>query len=93
MALSAVTRPDRFDTGSYRGPAADARAVTPADNTALPQGIAKRLYVGGAGDVTVVTLAGTVATYKAVPVGTYLRVFVQGVQATGTTATNIVAEY
>lgn len=48
------------------------------------------LYVGGAGDVAVVTAKGDTVTLKAVPVGTTIWLHVVKVMATGTTATNIV---
>jgi len=58
---------------------------------------AKALYVGTAGDITLVTagdlsVAGTPVLFKAVPVGT-LPVQVRRVLATGTTATDLVALY
>ncbi len=87
----------------YTGPMQHAFAVTPSDSvelTAIPRG----LYIGGAGDVTVIlrgdpingtspaTQTTTVpVTYKAVPAGTLLPIAAAYVKATGTTATNIVA--
>lgn len=50
-----------------------------------------RLYVGGAGTVTVVNQDDTVALYSAVPVGTWLYAPGKRVNATGSTATLIVA--
>jgi hypothetical protein len=50
---------------------------------------ARALYIGVAGDVTLVDLQGTAVLFKAVPVG-LLRVGSVRVNATGTTATNIV---
>ena len=73
-------------------PASDGAAVTPSDTVALPVA-SKRLWIGGAGNVTIVTIAGTTLTYTGVPAGTYLHVRASQVKATGTTATNIVAEY
>ena len=73
-------------------PASMAAAVTPSDSAALPVA-SKRLWVGGAGNVTVVTVGGSTVTYTGVPAGTYLQVRANQVKATGTTATNIVAEY
>jgi hypothetical protein len=80
-------------TGSdLLGPAANAAAVTPSDTANLPTA-SKRLWVGGAGNVKVLTVGGSTVTYTAVPAGTYLKVRALQVFATGTTATNIVAEY
>lgn len=64
-------------------------AITPTDANAI--GPFQALYVGGAGDVVVVPRNSTSpVTFKAVPVGTILPISIQGVNATGTTATNLV---
>lgn len=73
-------------------PASNAAAVTTSDSTDLPTS-SKRLWVGGAGNVKVNTVGGSTVTYTAVPAGAYLNVRASRVFATGTTATNIVAEY
>lgn len=81
------------DFGGQRlmnGPAERMAAVTPSDNVDLPF-LPLALYVGGAGDVTVVTKAGDTVTFKAVPVGTILPVRPLRVKATGTDASFIVA--
>lgn len=67
----------------------DAVAITPA-NTPSDATWADGLYVGGAGDVTVITNAGTTTTYPSVPAGSHLFVKVRTVKSTGTTATGIV---
>lgn len=55
---------------------------------------AKRLYIGVAGDVAVLAVGDSVAiVYKSHPVGYFDAVQVRRVNATGTTATNIVAIY
>jgi hypothetical protein len=80
-------------TGSdLLGPAANAAAVTPSDTANLPTS-SKRLWVGTAGNVKVTTVGGSTVTYDNVPSGAYLQVRAQQVFATGTTASNIVAEY
>lgn len=64
-------------------------AITPTDNTQI--GPFAALYVGGFGDVTLCPGNSTTpVVYKAVPAGTILRVRFQGVNATGTSATNLV---
>lgn len=73
---------------SADGSAANGGAITPSDSTVLTPPT-RALYVGGAGDVTVVTVGGSVLDFKAVPVGTTLPVQAQMVKATGTTATFI----
>jgi hypothetical protein len=72
----------------------DAIAVTPSDSTnfvfsAAPHE-ARYLYVGVTGDVTLVTPDGQTVLFKAHPVG-YLWCRCVRVNATATTATNIVA--
>jgi len=64
-----------------------AAAVTPSDTTAVTF---RALWVGGAGNVAVVTEGGNSVTFTAVPAGTLLPVAVQTVKSTGTTATNMV---
>lgn len=75
------------------GPGFAAAAVVPSDTVKL--GSATRaLYVGGAGDLTVIMAGQTLdspVTFKAVPVGTFLPISVSQVMATNTTATLIVA--
>lgn len=73
-------------------PASNAAAVTPSDTAALATA-SKRLWVGGAGNVKVLTVGGATVTYTSVPAGTYLNVRAAQVFNTGTSATNIVAEY
>ena len=61
-----------------------AAAVTTSDTA---PNVFTRLYVGGAGNLAVVTEAGNTVTFTAVPVGTQLEIRVKQVL---TTATNIV---
>ncbi len=64
-------------------------AITPADNAAIGPFVA--LWVGGAGNVTLCPRNSTTPVlYTAIPAGTLLRVALQGVNATGTTATSLV---
>lgn len=63
-------------------------AITPSDATNLG---GKAIYVGGTGDVAVVTEGGNVTTFSAVPVGAVLPIRFTRVNSTGTTATNLVA--
>jgi hypothetical protein len=74
-------------------PALNAAVVTPSDTTDLPNP-AIRLWVGGAGNVTLDTVGGSTSVlFAALPAGTLLSVQVKRVRATGTSATNIVALY
>lgn len=62
----------------------DAVAVTPGNNAQI--GLVG-LYVGGTGDVTLVTSAGSQVLFSAVPAGTTIQLLIAQVKATGTTAT------
>jgi len=66
----------------------DAEAVTPSDtvNLSAPSVI----YVGGTGNVRVLTAQGTDVTFSGVPVGAVLPVQVIRVYSTNTTATLLV---
>lgn len=68
-----------------------ALVVTPSDATNIPTGMTRGLYIGVTGDVTAV-VGGAAVLFKAVPVGV-LPVAVTRVNATATTATNILALY
>jgi len=73
-------------------PAQDYAAVTTSDTTNLFKN-AVGIYVGVAGDVVCVTPAGTAITFKNAAAGTILPVMTKRVNATNTTATNLVALY
>jgi len=63
-------------------------AISPVDNT--PIGPFAALYVGGAGTVALCPRNSTTVVTFTVPAGTVLPVAIQGVNATGTTASNLV---
>jgi hypothetical protein len=65
---------------------ADAAAITKSDTESNAFG---SIYVGGAGNVVVVTEAGTTVTFTAVPVGTILPIRTAKVTS-ATTATVLV---
>lgn len=69
-------------------PAYGGFAVTTSDsvNFGFP---ARALYIGVSGDVVAVLLDGSALTFKSVPIG-ILPVRCSRVNATGTTATNII---
>lgn len=97
-----TVEPDRYmSSGNAHWPARFATAIAPSDtaNVAIGPGgsYAKAIWVGGAGDVEVITSGdnsnndlGTAVVFKAVPAGTMLNVQVSAVLAALTTATNIV---
>ncbi len=68
-------------------PGLDAEVIVPSDT--VNQGPFRSLYIGVAGDVTLVTLGGNTVLFKAVPVG-ILTVACSRVNAAGTGATNMV---
>ena len=87
-----TSSPDAYRTHAPTpgAPARGARTVTPDDEADLTPW-AKALYVGTAGDLTLIPAGGTVAvTLKNHPVG-YVAVQARRVLATGTTAEDIVA--
>lgn len=65
-------------------------AVTPHDTTTLAR-ISRGIYVGVAGNVTVLTEQGQTVTFVGVPAGTILPIRVQRVNSTNTTATTMLA--
>jgi hypothetical protein len=77
--------------GDMNSPSTNAVAVTPSDTVPFATAC-RRLWVGGTGAITFLTLSGASVTYTGVPSGSYLMVRATQVMATGTTATNIVAE-
>ena len=78
------------DIPELDSPAGRAAAVTPSDSAYLTSA-SRALYVGGAGDVALVTVGDDTVTFVAVPAGSILPVRVKRVLATGTTATSILA--
>lgn len=73
-------------------PADNAAAVTPHDTNELPN-YSRGLYIGGAGNLVIVTVGGDTVTFSNVPAGTVLPVRAKIVKSTSTTATSIVALY
>lgn len=68
--------------------------VTPSDTVDLPRGAAGGVWVGGAGDVAVLMGASAApVVFAAVPAGTWLPIAARRINATGTTATGLVAFY
>jgi hypothetical protein len=82
----------RFGFGAAYKPHLDGVAVTPDDATLLPY-TATSLWIGGAGNVSILTPYGSTLVFTAVAAGTLLPFAANRVNATGTTATLIVAGY
>lgn len=72
------------------GPKNRAVVITPSDTVDLARP-ALALYVGGAGNINLITGGGDTVLFTAVPVGTVLNLRIVRVKATSTTATNLVA--
>lgn len=70
-------------------PAVYAAAITPHDTNDLAYDI-RAIYVGGAGDIALITTGGSAVTLSAVPAGSILPIRASRIKATGTTATLIV---
>lgn len=64
-------------------------AIAPSDSTEFANAT-RAIYVGTAGNLVVVFPSGGAVTFTAVPAGTVLGVVARRVNATGTTATNLV---
>ncbi len=77
---------------SPTSPAWDAVAVIPSDTQMLSYPC-RALYIGGAGNVSGVTFEGNDVTFYGLVGGSILPVQFVQIQATGTTATNLVALY
>lgn len=82
-----------FYSRTEDAPYSHAGAITTSDTDDLPF-TTRGVYVGGTGNVVAV-MAGTgeAVTFSAVPVGTVLRIKATRINATSTTATNLVALY
>jgi hypothetical protein len=66
----------------------DAFPAVPSDSAILTN--CTGVYVGGTGDLALVTLSGKSVLFKALPVGTTVRLKIKQILATGTTATLLV---
>ena len=75
--------------------AGDWQAVTPSDSASnnLNPGPCSGLYIGGAGNIALVSVNGNVVTFIGVTAGSFLPLRAVRVNATNTTATSIVACY
>ena len=85
---------DDFDSSSrgLMSPAENAVAITPSDVADLPK-TSRAIYVGGAGNLAVVTKRGDTVTFQNLGAGSVLSVRVARVLSTGTTATNLINLY
>lgn len=82
---------DRFNSRAegLTAPARHGFDITPADGADLGE-LTRALYVGGAGNVTLVMASGAEVTLAGLLAGSLLPLRVRRVKATGTTATALV---
>jgi len=85
---------DKFSNyhSGLESPAERAFAITGNDSTDLTI-FPRAIYVGGAGNVKVITLGGDTVTFSGMLAGTVLPVRVKRVFSTDTTATNLLGLY
>ena len=87
--------PDKFARfpDEPNAPATIPYPIAPSDTVELPL-IPKGIYVGTGGDVTLrgIGLNAVDVTYRNLPDASYICVRAHYVRATGTTATNLIAE-
>jgi hypothetical protein len=79
-----------YHADTFSAPAFDGFTVIPSDTNNL-QAMARALYVGVTGNVTILTSMGTQLTLVGVQAGQILPILATRVLSTGTTATGIVA--
>lgn len=77
---------------SLSAPKGGAFAITPHDTNDLTTG-ATAVYIGGAGNMKVITSLGQTVTFVGLVAGTILPVRVSRVFSTDTTATSLVGLY
>ena len=81
-----LTQLDANGTAPY----VSAMTVTPSDTVDLTY-VSRGIYVGGAGNLSVIMDTGVTVTFAGIPSGTFLPICCTRVMATSTTATNILA--
>jgi hypothetical protein len=69
------------------------KPITTSDATNLTGGVTHAVWVGGAGNIAAVAQDNTVQNFLAVPAGTWLPIGAKRINATNTTATNMLALY
>jgi hypothetical protein len=82
--------PSWYNQPGLANPASRAAAITPDDGIDL-DAATRSIWVGGAGDVAVITAGGDTVTIPGALAGTWIPVRATRVLATGTTATGLVA--
>ena len=85
------------DRAAY-APAVGAFAITKSDTTVFDNiganpPPARSIYVGGAGDLSVIMSDDSAVTFSSVPAGMVIPITVKKVMSTGTTATLLIGLY
>ena len=78
--------------GGIGQPAGNLLAITPSDAAELEY-LVRGIYVGGAGDLTVMTLGGTIGVFVGVTAGSIIPVLAIKVYSTGTSASNLLGMF
>jgi hypothetical protein len=88
----AVVATDPFGTHStgLDSPYAHAAAITKSDTDEL-EFVCRAIWVGGAGNIVLVTVGGETVTITAIAAGTLLKIRAKQIKSTSTTATVMVA--
>lgn len=92
MPTASIHWLEHYPGGDITAPAVEFQAVTPSDATDLTR-FTRALYIGVGGNVVCVDFLNNVVTFVGVTAGSVLPIRVARVNATGTTATSIVALY
>ena len=92
-AVDTFNSPGVVDTPGVAAPIyTDAFAITTSDTLDLAF-VTRAIWVGGAGNIAVVTAGGETVTLNSAAAGALIPLRVSRVKATGTTATNLVGLY
>lgn len=87
--MAAESGPTPFGAPTFTAPALDAFAITPSNSTNFNI-MARAIYVGVGGNITLVTSRGNTVEFLSVPQGTVLPVVTLRINSTSTTATDLV---
>lgn len=87
--MAAESGPTPFGAPTFTAPALDHFVITPSNSTNFNI-MARAIYVGVGGDISLVSSRGNAVTYLAVPQGTVLPVVALRINSTSTTATNLI---
>ena len=87
--MVAEAGPTPFGAPTFTAPAQDHFAITPSNSTNFNI-MARAIYVGVGGDISLVSSRNNAVTYLAVPQGTVLPVVALRINSTSTTASSLI---